>query len=82
MPSATVVRVQPSCQNDSKVEIVKGIPRKREIVVYKESKEILLLMSLTDPRLSSNQEVLKLVKELRGGSCKIEMSLERAILGI
>ena len=25
-------------------------------------------MYLTDPRLSSNQEVLKLVKELRGGS--------------
>lgn len=63
-----MLRVQPSYQNDSKVEIAKGIPRKKDLIVYKSPKEILLLMYLTDPRLSSNQEVLKLVNELRGGS--------------
>ena len=63
-----VVRVQPSYQHDSKVQIAKLIPRKKDLIVYKSPKEILFLMYLTDPRLSSNQEVLKLVKELRGGS--------------
>ncbi len=60
--------VQPSSQHDSKVQIAKVIPRKKDLIVYKSPKEILFLMYLTDPRLSSNQEVLKLVKELRGGS--------------
>ena len=66
--AAPVVRVQPSYQHDSKVQIAKVIPRKKDLIVYKSPKELLFLMYLTDPRLSSNQEVLKLVKELRGGS--------------
>ena len=68
MPPAPVVRVQPSYQYDSNVQIAKVIPRKKDLIVYKSPKEILFLMYLTDPRISSNQEVLKLVKELRGGS--------------
>ena len=68
MPPTPVVRVQPSYQHDSKVQIAKLIPRKKDLIVYKSPKEILFLMYLTDPRLSSNQELLKLVKELRGGS--------------
>ena len=68
MPPAPVVRVQSSYQYDSKVQIAKVIPRKKDLIVYKSPKEILFLMYLTDPRISSNQEVLKLVKELRGGS--------------
>ena len=68
MPPAPVVRVQPSYQHDSKVKIAKVIPRKKDLIAYKSPKEILFLMYLTDPRLSSNQQVLELVKELRGGS--------------
>jgi hypothetical protein len=68
MPPTPVGRVQPSSQHDSKVQIAKVIPRKKDRIVYKSPKELLFLMYLTDPRLSSNQEVLKLVKELRGGS--------------
>jgi hypothetical protein len=63
-----IVRVQPSYQHDSKVEIAKVIPRKKDLIAYKSPKEILFLMYLTDPRLSSNQQVLELVKDLRGGS--------------
>jgi hypothetical protein len=65
MPPAPVVRVQPSYQYDSKVQIAKVIPRKKDLIVYKSPKEILFLMYLTDPRISSNQKVLKLVKKLR-----------------
>lgn len=65
---APVVRVQPSYQYHSNVQIAKEIPRKKDLIVYKSPKEILFLMYLTDSRISSNQEVLKLVKELRGGS--------------
>ena len=68
LPPTPVVILQPSSQPDSEVQIAKVITRKKDLIVYKSPKEILFLMYLTDPRLSSNQEVLKLVKELRGGS--------------
>ena len=68
VPPAPVIRVQPSYQYDSKVQIENVIPRKKDLIVYKSPKEILFLMYLTDPKISSNQEILKLVKELRGGS--------------
>ena len=68
MPPAPVIRVQSSYQYDSNVQIAKGIPRKKDLIVYKSPKEILFLMYLTDSRISSNQEVLKLVKELRVGT--------------
>jgi len=58
MPPTPVVRVQPN----SKVQIAKVIPRKKDLIAYKSPKEILFLMYLTDPRLSSNQQVLELVK--------------------
>lgn len=50
LPTPTV-RVQPSYQHDSKVEIAKVIPRKKDLIAYKSPKEILFLMYLTDPRL-------------------------------
>jgi hypothetical protein len=52
MPPTPIVRVQPSYQHDSKVEIAKVIPRKKDFIAYKSPKEILFLMYLTDPRLS------------------------------
>ena len=54
MPPTTIVRVQPSYQHDSKVQIAKVIPRKKDLITYKSHKEILLLMYLTDPKISSN----------------------------
>ena len=63
-----MIRVPPSHHYNSKVRIAKVIPRKKDIIVYKSPEEIWSLIYLTDRRLSSNQEVLKLVKELRGGS--------------
>ena len=59
-----VSRVQLSYQHDSKVQITKAIPRKKDFIIYKSPKEILSLVYLADPILPSNQEVLKLVKEL------------------
>jgi hypothetical protein len=35
---------------------------------YKSKEELLLLIYVTDPRLPSNEQILKLVKELRGGT--------------
>ena len=68
MRTTPMVRIQRSYQHDSKVQIAKVIPRKKDLIAYKSPKEILFLMYLTDPRLSSNQQVLEVVKELRGGS--------------
>lgn len=67
MPPRPVVRVQPSYQYDFKTRIAKVIPRKENRIVYKSPEELLFLMHLNDPRISSNQKVLKLVTELRGG---------------
>ena len=68
MPPTPVVGAQPSYQHDSKVKTAKVIARKKDLIAYKSRKEILFLMYLTDPRLSSNQQGLELVKKLRGGS--------------
>lgn len=73
MLPAPVVRVQPSFEDSlKKPEITKLIPRKSDRISYKyfckSKEELLLLIYATDPRLASNQEVFKLVKELRGGS--------------
>ena len=73
MPSALVVRVQPSFEDSlKKPEFAKLIPRKHDRISYKyfskSKEELLLLIYATDPRLASNQQILKLVKNLRGGS--------------
>jgi hypothetical protein len=68
VPPASLVRVQPSYQHPYELKIMKVIPRKTDRISYKSYKEVLFLMYLTDPRLSSNQQILELVKELRGGS--------------
>jgi hypothetical protein len=63
-----ILTVQPSYQHEYKVEIAKVIPIKKDLIAYKSTKEILFLMYSTDPRLSSNQQVLRLVEDMRGGS--------------
>ncbi len=77
MAPTSVVIVQPSLSLEhslKKPKIAKMVPRKPDRISYKyfsKSKEKLyygLLIYATDPRLASNQQILKLVKELRGGS--------------
>ena len=73
MSPPPVVRVQPSFEDSlKKPEFAKLVPRKPERISYKyfsrSKEELLLLIYATDPRLASNQQILKLVKELRGGS--------------
>ena len=73
MAPTPVVRVQPSFEHSlKKPEIAKLVPRKPDRTSYKyfskSKEELLLLIYATDPRLASNQQVFKLVKELRGGS--------------
>ena len=67
MPSTPMIRVQPSYEHPAELKIAKVIPRKSDRISYKSNKEILYLIYLTDPRISSNQQVLKIVKDLRGG---------------
>lgn len=73
MPPTPIVIVCPSYQHDSKVQIAKVFSRKKHLIAYKS--EILFLMYLTDPRLSSNQEILKFTKELRGGDLSLIVGL-------
>ena len=68
IPLAPVVRVQPSYEDTFELRTPKIIARTNNRIAYKSNKEILLLIYLTDPRISSNQQVLKIVNELRGGS--------------
>ena len=74
-----VIRVQPSYEHSSKVKIAKVIARKTDRISSKSNKEILFLIYFTDPRLSSNQQVLKIVKELRGVGSAVFFGLICAI---
>jgi hypothetical protein len=65
------VKVQPSYRHVFKVEIEKILPTKKDLIAYKSPEEIFFLMCLTGPRLSSNQQILELVKDLRGGNLGI-----------
>lgn len=63
-----IVVIQRSYEHDSEIQIAKVIPRKKDFITYKSPKEISFLIYLGDSRLSSNQQVLKVIKGLRGGS--------------
>ena len=73
MPPMQEVRVEPSFEDSLKnPEIAKLVRRKPDRISYKyfskSKEEVLLLIYTINPRLGSNQQILKLVKELRGGS--------------
>jgi hypothetical protein len=73
MSPVPVVRVQPSFEDSyKKPKIAKLVPRKLDRISYKyfskSKEELLLVMYVTDHRLASNQQILKLMKELRGGN--------------
>jgi hypothetical protein len=73
LPPTPVVRVEPSLQHRlKKPEITKQVPRKPDRISYKyfskSKEELFLLIYATDPRLGSNQQIFKLLKELREGS--------------
>lgn len=80
MPPAPIIRVQPSYQYNSKVQIANIIPRKKNLILYKSPKQILFLIYLTYSKTSSNQEVLKLVKKLRRRSWGLVRTV--AVLGL
>jgi len=73
--STPVGRVQPSYQNPAELKIAKLIPRKADRISYKSNKEILLLVYLNDPRLSSYKKVLKIVNKLRAGDLSGNLGL-------
>jgi len=68
VPPAEMERILPSFEHPSKMTVPKVIARKTDRISYKSNKEILFLMYFTDRRLSSNQQVLKTIKVLRGGN--------------
>lgn len=65
---APVTRLQPSYERPFEVKSAKIIARKNDRIAYKSNRKILYLIYLTDPRVSSNEQVLKIVKDFRGGS--------------
>lgn len=83
IPPALVGRVQASYEHDyhySQVKIAKVIPIKKDILAYRSSKEIVFLMYLTDPQISSNEQILGVVKRLRGGSWEVAIGIVGIII--
>ena len=81
-----VIRVQPSYQYDSKIQIEKVIPRKKDRIVYKSPQEILFgelyLYShiyLMDDKFLRHPEINSIIRELRGGNWQIAL-MRNAIL--
>lgn len=82
-----LIRVQPSLSLEhslKKPEIAKELPRKPDRISYKcfskSKEELLFLIYATDPRLSSNQQVLKIIKDLRGGNLEVVILVGAIIL--
>ena len=73
-----VVKAQSSYQGDyhySQVKIARMIPRKKDLVAYESSREIVFLIYLTDQKISSNDQILGVVKRLRGGSWEVALGI-------
>lgn len=71
IPTPAIVRVQASYQPDSKVELARLVPKKTDRITYNRSlNEILPLIYLTDPRLSSNIKIIERIsrRELESSS--------------
>ena len=68
MPPGPMVRVQPSYEDTFELRTPIMVARRNNRIAYNSNRETLLLIYLTDPRISSNEQVLKITKELRGGS--------------
>jgi hypothetical protein len=69
-PSVVGVRVKPNFESSFR-RPEKSIPREFDYISYKyfsKPQKELLLIYATDSRLRSNQQILKLVKDLRGGN--------------
>ena len=70
-----MVRVQPSYQYDSKVQIANVLPRKKDLIVYKSPKEILFgelslptYIYLMDDKFLRRPEISSIIRELRSGA--------------
>lgn len=70
LPPTPVVRVLPRYEQKFTIKINKIIPNRKPIITFntKTTDEVLISAYLTNPRLSSNPEVLKLLEDLRGGT--------------
>jgi hypothetical protein len=89
MPLAPVVRVQPNFEHEhlcKKSKITQLLPIKLDRInckyFFESKEELLLFIYATEPRLSSNPQILKLVKQLRGGGWGLDILGTAAILGV
>jgi len=77
-----ITRVLPSPGNRWKITNSKTRLVKKDLIALKSNTDILMLIYLTDPRLSSNPEILKIVTNLRGGSCKTTLIGNLVLLAV
>jgi len=75
-PSRPIVRVEPSHEHTFELRTTIKVARRNNCITYISNRKILLIY-LTDPRISSNKEILKFTKELqlRGGSLSLIVGL-------
>ena len=82
--NVNVERLQPNSHSEySQVQPQKLVPYRpgRLSFTYKSKKEVLFLLYATDPKLSSNQKMVKLIGEIRGGDLK-DLAIGLAILAV
>lgn len=71
IPPSRVVRVNKLYDYNSLLQVQRTIPRKNIQISYSQTQKVLFLVYLSDSRLSENQEILNIVKKLRGGSWEL-----------
>lgn len=68
MPPQSIVRIERSYKNTFELRTPIMVARNNNLIAYISNRKILFFVSLTDPQICSNKQVLKIMKELRGGS--------------
>jgi len=83
LPPTPVIRVQPSSQHDSKVQIAKVIPRKKDLIVYKSRKEILFSCVIKSENLrflTSSSRIQDYILKSRGGFEELTSEEEKILI--
>jgi hypothetical protein len=75
-------RVQRRYEDTFKLGTPEMVVRRNSRIAYSSNREILYLICATDQRLTSNEEVLKILKKFRAGSLYMDMGIALAVVMI
>ena len=77
-----IERVQASYRRQPKVEAAKFVPKKQSRIFFRPPEKIIVLVYLSDPKFASDQRILELLHELRGGNFPLSGTVAALLIGV